>query len=122
MSQWRSRSLSVNRPLGFLADIPHNHDDLYISCMGISSFYFVPVTAHITGTTYRTTYYTVLIGGAITVDISTLITRNAFYERDTGYTKVIFGLSKERPILGDHPKAHIHEIRRISHEIHLQNL
>ena len=28
-----------------------------------------------------------------------------------------FGLSKERPILGDHPKAHILEIRRISHEI-----
>ena len=29
----------------------------------------------------------------------------------------IIGLSKERPILGDHPKAHIHEIRRISGEI-----
>ena len=27
---------------------------------------------------------------------------------------IIFGLSKERPILGDHPKAHIHEIRWIS--------
>ena len=26
----------------------------------------------------------------------------------------LFGLSKERPILRDHPKAHIHEIRRIS--------
>ena len=26
----------------------------------------------------------------------------------------LIGLSKERPILGDHPKAHIHEIRRIS--------
>ena len=26
----------------------------------------------------------------------------------------IFGLSKERPILDHHPKAHIHEIRRIS--------
>ena len=25
----------------------------------------------------------------------------------------MFGLSKERPILGDHPKAHIHEIWRI---------
>ena len=25
-----------------------------------------------------------------------------------------FGLSKERPILGDHPKTHILEIRRIS--------
>ena len=25
--------------------------------------------------------------------------------------------SKERPVLGDHPKAHIHEIRWISHEI-----
>ena len=41
---------------------------------------------------------------------------------------IIFGLSKERPILGDHPKAHIHEIwrisreiRQISCEIHLQN-
>ena len=31
----------------------------------------------------------------------------------------MFGLSKERPILRDHPKAHIHEIRQISHEIHL---
>ena len=27
----------------------------------------------------------------------------------------IFGLSKERPILGNHAKAHIHEIRRISY-------
>ena len=42
---------------------------------------------------------------------------------------LIIGLSKERPILGDHPKAHIDEIRWISHEIwrisceiHLQNL
>ena len=26
----------------------------------------------------------------------------------------MFGLSKERPILDDHPKAHIHEIRRES--------
>ena len=26
----------------------------------------------------------------------------------------MFGLSKERPILDHHPKAHIHEIRRIS--------
>ena len=25
----------------------------------------------------------------------------------------LFGLSKERPILGDHPQVHIHEIRRI---------
>ena len=31
----------------------------------------------------------------------------------------IFGLSKERPILGDHPKVHIHEIRRISYGFHL---
>ena len=33
---------------------------------------------------------------------------------------LLFGLSKERPILGDHAKAHIldfHEIRRISREI-----
>ena len=29
-------------------------------------------------------------------------------------TLSIFGLSKERPILDHHPKAHIHEIRRIS--------
>ena len=29
----------------------------------------------------------------------------------------VFGLSKERPILDHHPKAHIHEIRRISGEI-----
>ena len=29
----------------------------------------------------------------------------------------MFRLSKERPILGDHPKAHIHEIRQISREI-----
>ena len=29
----------------------------------------------------------------------------------------MFGLSKERPIHGDHAKAHIHEIRRISREI-----
>ena len=28
--------------------------------------------------------------------------------------KWLFGLSKERPILGDHAKAHIHEIRWIS--------
>ena len=28
----------------------------------------------------------------------------------------IFGLSKERPTLGDHPKAHIYEIRQISCE------
>ena len=26
----------------------------------------------------------------------------------------LVGLSKERPILGDHAKAHIHEIQRIS--------
>ena len=30
---------------------------------------------------------------------------------------LLFGLSKEKPIFGDHPKAHIHEIWRISHEI-----
>ena len=29
----------------------------------------------------------------------------------------MFGLSKERPILDHHAKAHIHEIRRISGEI-----
>ena len=29
----------------------------------------------------------------------------------------LIGLSKERPILGDHAKAHIHEIRQISCEI-----
>ena len=33
----------------------------------------------------------------------------------------LFGLSKERPILGDHPKAHIHEIRRISCGFHLKS-
>ena len=27
---------------------------------------------------------------------------------------IFIGLSKERPILDHHPKAHIHEIRRIS--------
>ena len=32
----------------------------------------------------------------------------------TVYGNPLVGLSKERPILGDHPKAHIHEIRRIS--------
>ena len=40
--------------------------------------------------------------------------------RTTQLTVMLIGLSKERPILGDHPKAHIHEIRRIScgfHEI-----
>ena len=31
---------------------------------------------------------------------------------------LMFGLSKERPILDHHAKAHIHEIRRISGEIH----
>ena len=31
---------------------------------------------------------------------------------------LLFGLSKERPILGHHAKAHIFEIRRISCEIH----
>ena len=30
----------------------------------------------------------------------------------------VIGLSKERPILDHHPNAHIHEIRRISCEIH----
>ena len=34
------------------------------------------------------------------------------------YNIYLFGLSKERPILNHHPKAHIHEIRRISPEIH----
>ena len=34
----------------------------------------------------------------------------------------LIGLSKERPILGDHPKAHIHEIRRISCEIKRHSL
>ena len=29
----------------------------------------------------------------------------------------VIGLSKERPIFGDHPKAHIYEIRQISREI-----
>ena len=32
----------------------------------------------------------------------------------------IIGLSKERPMLDHHQKAHIHEIRRISPEIHPQ--
>ena len=30
----------------------------------------------------------------------------------------MFGLPKERPTLGDHPKAHIHEIQQISCEKH----
>ena len=30
----------------------------------------------------------------------------------------IFGLSIERPILDHHPKAHVHEIRRISYGFH----
>ena len=34
--------------------------------------------------------------------------------------KWLVGLSKERPILDHHPKAHIHEIWRISGEIHPQ--
>ena len=39
------------------------------------------------------------------------------------FLQVLFGLSKERHILGDHPKAHIHEIRRIScHVKSTQNL
>ena len=38
------------------------------------------------------------------------------------HDKGMFGLSKERPILGDHPKAHIHEIRRISCEIKRHSL
>ena len=33
----------------------------------------------------------------------------------------LIGLSKERPILGDHPKAHIHEIRRISCGFHVKS-
>ena len=33
----------------------------------------------------------------------------------------IFGLSKERPILDHHAKAHIHEIRRISCGFHLKS-
>ena len=32
-------------------------------------------------------------------------------------SNAVIGLSEERPILGDHPKAHIHEIQRISREI-----
>ena len=36
-------------------------------------------------------------------------------------TLSMFGLSKERPILGDHPKAHIHEIRRISCGFHVKS-
>ena len=39
--------------------------------------------------------------------------------RRVGHLKQLIGLSKETPILGDHPKAHIHEIRRISGEIRL---
>ena len=35
---------------------------------------------------------------------------------------LMFGLSKERPTLGDNPKAHIHEIRRISCEIKRHSL
>ena len=35
--------------------------------------------------------------------------------------RLIFGLSKERPILGDHPKAHIHEIRLISCGFHVKS-
>ena len=31
------------------------------------------------------------------------------------------GLSKERPILGDHPKAHIHEIQWISCGFHVKS-
>ena len=34
----------------------------------------------------------------------------------------VFGLSKERPILGDHPKTHIHEIWWISCEINRHSL
>ena len=33
------------------------------------------------------------------------------------FRQELFGLSKERPILDHHPKAHIHEIRQISGEI-----
>ena len=42
------------------------------------------------------------------------------WQKKLNLTLRIIGLSKERPILGYHPKAHIldfHEIRRISHEI-----
>ena len=37
------------------------------------------------------------------------------------YYRQMFGHSKERPILGDHPKAHIHEIRQISCGFHVKS-
>ena len=37
------------------------------------------------------------------------------YTVPTIMSATIFGLSKERPILDHHAKAHIHEIRRISY-------
>ena len=33
----------------------------------------------------------------------------------------MIGLSKERPVLGDHPKAHIHEIQWISCGFHVKS-
>ena len=59
------------------------------------------------------------------IDVSTSRMSHAWYMRilaenyktNSEFTDHLIGLSKERPILGDHPKAHILEIRRISHEI-----
>ena len=43
----------------------------------------------------------------------------ALHETEEFLLSYLIGLLKERPILGDHAKAHIHEIWWISHEIRL---
>ena len=48
--------------------------------------------------------------------VPNVITIRTLYS-STVFLEQLFGLSKERRILGDHAKAHIHEIRRISREI-----
>ena len=40
-----------------------------------------------------------------------------FHMKTGSFHEILIGLSKERPILGHHAKAHIHEIRWISDEI-----
>ena len=46
---------------------------------------------------------------------------NRLYLRAVSPIMELFGLSKERPILDHHAKAHIHEIRRISYRFHLKS-
>ena len=53
-------------------------------------------------------------------DVTKLMSHKRVCRHHYSLNNHLVGLSKERPTLDDHPKAHIHEIRRIScgfHEI-----